>query len=96
MNRHRSKLQLLGSLALVLLVAAVAEACPTCKDTLAGDPAQQGLAKGIYYSILLMMAMPFFLLGSLSAYFYYLVRRDQAEKAKQQAIAPPQMAGSAS
>lgn len=93
MNRHQWTLRLLGSLVLVLLVVSLVQACPTCKDTLGGDPAQQGLAKGIYYSILFMMAMPFFLLGSLSAYFYYLVRRDSAEKAK--AAATPVVAGSA-
>jgi hypothetical protein len=70
------------SLLLVLLVAALAEACPNCKDTLATDPAKQGLARGIYYSILFMMSMPFFILGGLCTYFYYLVCRDRAEKAK--------------
>ncbi len=72
------------SLALVLLLAALAEACPNCKDGLATDPAKQGLMRGIYYSILFMMSMPFFIFGSLSAYFYYLVRCDRAAKAKQQ------------
>ena len=70
------------SLALVLLLAALAEACPNCKETLATDPAKQGLARGIYYSILFMMSMPFFILGGLCTYFYYLVCRDRAEKAK--------------
>jgi hypothetical protein len=70
------------TVALVLLLAAVAEACPNCKETLAGDPAQQGLARGIYYSILFMMSMPFFILGGLCSYFYYLVCRDRAEKAR--------------
>jgi hypothetical protein len=70
------------SLALVLLLAALAEACPNCKETLATDPAQQGLARGIYYSILFMMSMPFFIFGGLCSYFYYLVCRDRAEKAR--------------
>jgi hypothetical protein len=77
----RAKIRLVaGTVLLLLLAAAAAEACPNCKETIAGDPAQQGLARGIYYSILFMMSMPFFLLGSLSTYFYYLVRRDQTEK----------------
>jgi hypothetical protein len=70
------------SLALALLLAALAEACPNCKETLATDPARQGLARGIYYSILFMMSMPFFILGGLCTYFYYLVCRDRAEKAR--------------
>ena len=74
----------ISSLLVVLCVVALAEACPNCKETLAGDPAQQGLAKGIYYSILFMMSMPFFIFGGLCSYFYYLVCRDRAEKAKAQ------------
>jgi hypothetical protein len=82
MNRKPWWMGMLGSLGLMLVLATVAQACPTCKDTLAGDPAQQGLAKGIYYSILFMMSMPFFIFGSLCAYFYYLVRCDRADKAR--------------
>jgi len=78
----RRYLPLICSLLLMLALAAVAEACPNCKETLARDPAQQGLAKGIYYSILFMMSMPFFILGGLCTYFYYLVCRDRAEKAR--------------
>lgn len=81
------------SLALVLLLAALAEACPNCKETLATDPAKQGLTRGIYYSILFMMSMPFFILGGLCTYFYYLVCRDRAEKAK---LAGEQSLGTAS
>lgn len=79
----KSRSPWLLSLVLVLLIAALAEACPNCKDAIATDPAQQGLARGIYYSILLMMSMPFFILGGLCSYFYYLVCRDRAEKARQ-------------
>jgi hypothetical protein len=75
---------LIFSLSIVCLVvlASVGEACPNCKENLAGDPTSDGLARGFYYSILFMVSMPFFILGSLSAYFYYLVKRDAAEKAK--------------
>ena len=78
----------LFSLALVLLLAALAEACPNCKEAIATDPAKQGLARGLYYSILFMMSMPFFILGGLCTYFYYLVCRDRAEKAKAAADEP--------
>ena len=82
MGEMKIKNSWLLSLALVLLLAALAEACPNCKETLATDPAKQGLARGIYYSILFMMSMPFFIFGGLCSYFYYLVCRDRAEKAK--------------
>jgi hypothetical protein len=60
------------------------DACPTCKDNLAGDPTAQGLARGFYYSILFMISMPFIILGSLCSYFYFLVR--QAEWQKQRLV----------
>lgn len=78
----RSRNAWLLSVALVLLLAAFAEACPNCKEAIATDPAKQGLARGLYYSILFMMSMPFFILGGLCTYFYYLVCRDRAEKAR--------------
>jgi uncharacterized membrane protein len=81
--------RLLPLLVFLLAVAAVAEACPNCKDTLAGDPAQQGLVKGLYYSILFMISMPFFIFGGLCSYFYYLVRCDRAKKAKAAAAELP-------
>ena len=46
--------------ALVLLIASVAAACPTCKEGLAqNDPQGQSIAAGYYYSILFMMSMPY-------------------------------------
>jgi heme/copper-type cytochrome/quinol oxidase subunit 2 len=55
---------------LVLLVAVVGEACPNCKDALAGDPAQAGMVRGYFWSILFMMSMPFTILLALGTYFY--------------------------
>ena len=72
------------SLALVLLLAALAEACPNCKDTLSTDPAQQGLVRGIYYSILFMMSMPFIILTTFGSFAYRSVKRAQAERAAAQ------------
>ena len=66
--------------AMVAVAAACANACPNCQETIATDPAQQNLAKGIYYSILFMMSMPFLIFGGLCSYFYYLVRCDQTNK----------------
>src|SRR5919201_774937 len=63
-------------LALVLLIASVAAACPTCKEGLAqNDPHGQSLAAGYYYSILFMMSMPYVVLGTFVSVAYYSIRR---------------------
>jgi heme/copper-type cytochrome/quinol oxidase subunit 2 len=53
----------------------IAWACPNCKEALAQDANAVNLVRGYYYSILLMLAMPFLILGGLSVYFYWLVRQ---------------------
>lgn len=57
-----------------VLLGAVAEACPSCRDGLAQGP-QANTVRGVFYSILFMMSMPFVICGGLGAYFYLLVRR---------------------
>jgi hypothetical protein len=67
-------------LVLVLLLAGVAAACPTCKDGLSqNDPHGQSVAAGFYYSILFMMAMPFAILGTFGGLAYLSIRRAQRE-----------------
>lgn len=67
----------------VLLVAYLAissdvVACPTCKDGLAAaDSEGANIARGYFYSILLMMAMPFTLAGSFGLYVWRETRRQQ-------------------
>ena len=66
--------------ALIFLVVGVCgsavEACPTCKEGMAGDEATQAsLIRGYFYSIIFMMSMPFLILTGLSTYFYLEVRR---------------------
>jgi hypothetical protein len=69
-------LLLAAVLALVLLIASVAAACPTCKEGLAqSDPQGQSIAAGYYYSILFMMAMPFAILGTFGSMAYLSIRR---------------------
>ena len=72
------------ALAVVLLVADFAAACPTCKDNLAHDPVSANLARGIYYSILFMISMPFLIFGSLCTYFYWEVCRARKRQAAEQ------------
>ena len=58
-------------LAVVLLVAilapALAAACPLCKEAAsnADKPGQSGVWRGMYWSILLMVAMPFTMVGAM-------------------------------
>jgi hypothetical protein len=73
-----------GAVAIALAVACCfaseSWACPTCREDLANDPQGRGLASGFYYSILLMMTMPFAIIGMLGAVAYRSVKRAQAER----------------
>jgi p-aminobenzoyl-glutamate transporter AbgT len=71
---------MLVAVALVLSLASTAWACPTCKEDLANDPQGRGLATGFYYSILLMMSMPFAIMGMLGTVAYRSIKRSQAER----------------
>jgi len=78
------KIVVFGLAVMMLAVsAAVATACPTCKDNLAHDPASANLVRGYAYSILFMLSMPPLILGGLSAYFYWEVRKAKARQAAQ-------------
>ncbi len=70
------------ALALLLLFADAALACPTCKENLAGDPEAANIVRGYFYSILFMLSMPPLILSGLSLYFYYEVRKARALQAK--------------
>ncbi|MGE3777284.1 MAG: hypothetical protein AB7F89_08880 [Pirellulaceae bacterium] len=64
----------------MLFLVPIADACPNCRETLAGEP--DGLARGFFWSILFMLSMPFLILGGLSSYFYWEVRRARRMAAK--------------
>ena len=65
--------------AVALLTAADAFGCPNCKDAVSdADPDGMNLARGYFYSILIMLAMPFALIGSFSAYVWREMRRQKA------------------
>ena len=68
-------------LTLVLLIASVAAACPTCKEGLAqNDPQGQAIAAGYYYSILFMMTTPYIVLATLGSCAYYSIRRARQQQ----------------
>ena len=69
--------------AFVLSFASLAEACPSCKESLGTCDAAAGGADpitGYFYSILFMMSMPFAMLGTFSGYMYWQVRRARNEQ----------------
>ena len=78
---------------LLLCVAAGSEAfgCPNCKDAVnTADPEGLNVARGYFYSILLMLAMPFTLVGSFGIYVWREMRRQS-----QSADAAPSDGGTA-
>ena len=65
--------------AVLLSVSSVASACPSCQQALA-DGSQGDLARGIYYSILFMMSMPFAIVGTFATLAYRAVKNEQRRK----------------
>jgi heme/copper-type cytochrome/quinol oxidase subunit 2 len=79
---------LLLAVAIIAMVASLAEACPTCKLALGShDKAQGDIASAYMYSILFMMAMPFVLLGSFGTYVYFQIRK--ARRTADEQASPP-------
>ena len=84
MRSLNAALRQLVPVLLIVAVVAGAEAlgCPNCKDAVnTSDPDGLNLARGYFYSILLMLAMPFTLIGSFSCYVWREMRRQQREQA---------------
>ena len=77
------------AMVLALGVGSAASACPSCQAALGGDESQGDLARGIYYSILFMMSMPFAIVGTFGTLAYRTIKREQrkrdAEKAAKEA-----------
>ena len=71
----RSYLLLLACALFWLATSSVAWACPNCRDALAGDPAQAGMVRGLFWSIMFLLSMPFLITAGLGAYFYWLISR---------------------
>jgi len=75
---------LLLVIATVLLTATELLACPTCKDGLAeSDPVSQAQARGFFYSILFMMAMPFVIIGTFGGAAYWSIRKARESQVDQ-------------
>jgi heme/copper-type cytochrome/quinol oxidase subunit 2 len=88
LRTHRPAIWLVVALALLVAAHSLADACPTCKDTLeANDPQRANLVRGYFYSIIFMLSMPFLIFTGLCGYFYYEVRK--ARRTKQQTCETP-------
>lgn len=73
---------------LCMLLGGDAMACPNCKDGVnTSDPDGLNLARGYFYSILLMLSMPLTLAGSFGCYVWREMRRLRREQAVQSAVA---------
>jgi heme/copper-type cytochrome/quinol oxidase subunit 2 len=67
--RGARRLTIACFLALACAWTGTANACPNCKEAIAAQPADGArLKEGYFYSILMMVGMPFTLLGT-GAYF---------------------------
>lgn len=68
----------IACLLVAAFVAADAFGCPTCKDGIAANDTEgANLARGYFYSILLMLAMPLTLVSSFGAYVWREMKRQQ-------------------
>jgi heme/copper-type cytochrome/quinol oxidase subunit 2 len=77
------------ALLLVTLLASIAAACPTCGEGIGqADPHGQSLARGLYYSIIFMMSMPFLIVGTLGCAAYISIRRARLSNAESTDRAP--------
>ncbi|HLN93418.1 MAG TPA: hypothetical protein VK389_06120, partial [Thermoanaerobaculia bacterium] len=63
-----------------ILLPALVSACPLCKDAEADTPGgTRGFGLGIYYSILLMITVPWTAVGTV-AFLIFRRRRERATK----------------
>ena len=82
-------MQIAGRIALILLLAAVlapaiAGACPNCKDATSDAETPGGsanLGRGFFWSILLMVAAPFTVVGSVAVVILRNRRRQSGARA---------------
>ena len=79
-NRQRLAWIVALVIAVLLLWADAALACPSCKNGLMeGDEQSQRVISGYFWSILFMMSMPFAILLGISGLLYREVRKARRE-----------------
>jgi hypothetical protein len=71
-----------------LLLPALASACPLCKEAEADTPGgSASLGRGFYYSILLMIAVPWTAVGTVAFLIFRKRRREWATRERQNSVA---------
>jgi heme/copper-type cytochrome/quinol oxidase subunit 2 len=65
---------------LVIAVAGAALACPTCSETMSDGQNPNGLARGFFWSIIAMLAVPFTLTGGGAFYVWRRIRANDRER----------------
>jgi hypothetical protein len=66
------------AVAIAATAASEALGCPNCKDAVnTSDPEGLNLARGYFYSILIMLAMPFTLISSFGIYVWREMQRQK-------------------
>ena len=72
----------------VILLPALVSACPLCKDAEADTPGGTvGFGRGIYYSILLMIAVPWTAVGTVAFLIFRKRRREGPANERQSSMA---------
>jgi len=91
MRRVSAGLLVLLVVMLAVLAGPDALGCPNCKDGVnTTDPDGLNVARGYFYSILFMLAMPFTLAGSFGIYVWREMRRQKlAAQGVPDAASPP-------
>jgi hypothetical protein len=85
---------LLAAVAIAATAASEALGCPNCKDAVnTSDPEGLNLARGYFYSILIMLAMPFTLISSFGIYVWREMQRQKRAglSPAEQAVSGPLM-----
>ncbi len=83
--RRRAALVAWGSAAGVWLVPVAAQACAVCW-TGAGSPEHDALARGFYWGVLFLMAMPFAVAASIGGWLWYAHRRGRGRRRKETSV----------
>lgn len=71
--------------AMVLLIPALAGACAVCWIG-ASSPDHDALARGFYWGLLFLMAMPFAVVGSIAGWLFYTHRKDRLRSSRPRAV----------
>jgi hypothetical protein len=79
-------------IALLLILASLADACPTCKQAVTEGGNHESTVQGYFWSIIFMMSMPFLIFGGLGTYFYVQVVKARLAQSAANAVPAPEPA----